>query len=428
MRNALLFFVVFVSTTRPSVGQDIIRFGSPYSAAGLGDLVDYRSSYAEAMGVTGIGIFNYSAPSVANPAFLGSINVTSAATSVLYRSTAREMANSGTSFANQLQLNNFQLLLPLDKNRVGMAISLMPLTERSYQTQKTNVQGVNSTALLFDLDERGEGNLNRLEAGFGAKIANEVYLGYAVGFVFGSLSREQIMDFYTSGIAPAQRVYVNSHTGFSHRFGFAARFVKQKDFGHRVMVGATLELPATIKVRRILDDYYTTSATITGSYPRISTDLGTVNTNLPFAAGLGITWLATREFTATGEVLMQNWSGFSYPDDASFIQYENRIRTGAGFQYAPSMRTSRAAWRILKYRAGLCFDSGHAIIMQQDLRTVALTSGISFPSPMSGSTIDVNFMYGQRGSLQPGMVRENIFSLRVSLNLSEFMFFKRYIQ
>jgi hypothetical protein len=425
MRNLFALLMVLALQSRITA-QDLLRFGSPYSAVGLGDLVDYRASYAEAMGVTGIALFNYAAPGTANPAFLGSINLTTAGTSALFRTTAYK-SGSSLNYGSQLQLNNFTLLFPLVKNKIGMSLALLPITERAYEVDRIGLQADNDPATQYDLNEVGEGNMNRLEAGFGFKLTKNIYAGYAASFVFGSLSRQQSLEFYDTGVSGSLRSYVNAHRGFSHRFGVSGRFFKSKATGHRVIAGAVFELPAKVGVERILDDYYLTSGTVTGSYPRLTTTLSNETVTLPATFGYGITWLASSQLSLTGEVLTQNWSSFSYPDDGG-AQFHNRVRAGGGLQWAPSMRTSRAKWRMVRYRAGVTFDTGYLEILNEKIRSTTLNAGFTFPSPMSGSSIDVNFSYGMRGALSPGLLQENTFSARIALNLSEFMFFKRYIQ
>lgn len=50
--------------------------------------------------------------------------------------------------------------------------------------------------------------------------------------------------------------------------------------------------------------------------------------------------------------------------------------------------------------------------------------GLGILSPKSNSSVDISFEYGIRGTKAQDLVKEDIWGLRLSLNLAEIMFFR----
>lgn len=427
IKRSVAFLAILLGAGSSVGAQDLLRYGSSLSSVGIGELVDFRASYAEALGITGVGLYNGSAPGFYNPAFLGTQNLTTAAFNANHRSITSSV-NGGTGVANQLQFNTFVLQLPLIKNRLGASFTLLPVSERSYSIENKNVISPDDSTIRYNATEIGEGNLNRFEVGIGGRFGENYYAGYTIGWHFGAFSRENNLDFLTTNLSPARQVHHSFHRGLVHRFGFGAKLLKRPVSGHYLIAGATLELPSKLNVTRELEDDYLSIPTFSGGAPRRITPLDKTSSDTPLSIAAGASINVSRQIMTVAEVVFQRWSTFSHPDDISGVSYRNRLRVGGGVQFAPDSRLRRDFWKFYQYRAGAFHDTGYLSVDGNKITTTGITAGLSVPSPLSGSIIDVNTMLGFRGSAAAGMVKETIFQVRITLNLSEFMFFRRYIQ
>jgi long-subunit fatty acid transport protein len=149
---------------------------------------------------------------------------------------------------------------------------------------------------------------------------------------------------------------------------------------------------------------------------------------MPASLGVGATLHTSRFLAISGEVEVQNWSDFEPLVEEAGITYNDRMRVATGLEYAPGSRFSRKFFQRLTYRTGFAYDSGFFSILTNEVRSYSGSAGVSFPSPASGSTIDITFMYSHRGQATSTLINENIYTVRVSFNLSELMFLKRLIQ
>jgi hypothetical protein len=99
-------------------------------------------------------------------------------------------------------------------------------------------------------------------------------------------------------------------------------------------------------------------------------------------------------------------------------------------EYAALRRAERNFFTYFIYRAGVSYDTGHLSLglNEQKIQTVMISAGLGIPSLAAGSSVDINFDLGLRGTTSHELVRERIFAVRVSFNLSELMFLQRRLQ
>jgi hypothetical protein len=101
---------------------------------------------------------------------------------------------------------------------------------------------------------------------------------------------------------------------------------------------------------------------------------------------------------------------------------------GLGVQYFPYVTGSNKFLSSFKYRAGASYDTGHLDIDGQRINTLKFAFGIGIRSPRSNSSIDLSFEYGIRGTETSSLAQENIWGVRLTLNLAELMFFRPKLQ
>lgn len=422
----LLILSLFLGVQSLSA-QEFLRYGSPYGTYGLGDLIDFRGSTVDAMSLKGIAYFGYTSASNGNPAAWG-IAGTSMASSGFQMRTFQSTDAFGSATGSSLRVNSLQVVLPLKKGKLGWSFSLLPLTEQRFSNEALNQGASNDPNLRYDVQVAQTGGLNRMETGLGYRLSNNVYLGYATSLVFGSFKTEERLDFNTSSVNVAQNVLIDNYLGWGNRFGLLARVGSVGNGMSRLQIGVTAELPVNLRVHREEDDYYIEQSNFGEIARRNTKRLPDENAYLPLSLGVGATLHASRFIAFSGEAEYQQWSEFDPLINDPEVSYQDRIRVGSGLEYAPGSRFSRRFFQRMTYRTGFAYDSGFFSILHNEVRSYTGSAGVSFPSPASGSTIDITFMYSKRGQATSTLINENIYSVRVSFNLSELMFLKRLIQ
>lgn len=404
------------------------RYGSAYGSFALGNLSDFRGSSSEAMGLKGVAMASPVDATQANPAFWG-LNSTSTGSSGLKFANTRYQDNTGSSFGNEFSMNQIQLVFPLVKTKVGMSLSLIPLTQRSFQNQTVNQSAINQPNLRYDSDISGSGGINKIEGGVGFKVRPNIYLGIASSMVFGSLKTRERLTFATSTVNPAQYEFIDNYLGWGNRIGFLAR---TNGFGankqRRMQIGASVELPVNLRVNRQIENYFIQVLSNGVLEQRKVSRLPDENVTLPLVFTGGVTLFVNNKLTLASEIDYQQWSQFSHFKTESDISYQDRIRFGTGLEFTPGNRFIGPFFSRLTYRTGFSVENGFFSILGQSVASYSGSAGVSFPSPTSGSSIDLNFVYTNRGTTSTNLINENSLSVRLSFNLSELMFIKRLIQ
>lgn len=425
-----LSFVCFwsIPEAHAQVQESEANSASAYSYLGLGTPLDYRSHQAAGMSLIGVAIPDRSKASNANPAFWGSTYFTSMTAGLNLHSFD---ATNGTDDATSTRLgfSQFQAQFPILRERLGMSISLFPETESLY-----NITGSGSATLPtadslsvvnYDVASSGTGGINRLEAGFGLRITNNLYLGYAPSLMFGQ-QREENQLFYDNVLfAPARFTQRTRYRAFAHRFGVMAlgnRVFREED---RLVLGATATLPVEMSGKRQITSQIATG-NILNDFDLVPEEASEEqDITFPFQTTVGLTYFPSQQTLIGVEAHYQQWSEHSGYDGRSEAFMKDRLRLAAGLEYDAFDQSSNGFFGRMAYRIGASYDDGHISIEGTDIQTLLFSAGVGIPSPARGSSIDLSIEYGFRGTTDDALIRERIFGLKASLNLSELMFIQR---
>jgi hypothetical protein len=424
IRNILT--IVFLVSASSAYAQSEYNDSSIYSYLGLGIPIDNGSSQGAGMGLSGVSVRSMIHGNTANPAILSATRFTllNGGFTVNYTDAVDDFSQAKSS---QLKINTFQLQLPLIREKLGMSISLQPLTESrfSLSTNSEYIRPSNefspADTINYNIFTRGDGGLNKLEAGIGYQLHNNISIGYAASVIFGSTNAYRESAFSQSGYSFITENERTSYVGMGNRFGIYADYTRPFAGNDYIAFGATLSLPVDL----------TTEITRNANYgnqqiPLADKRKGT--SQLPIEYNLGLSYYANQYVMISTEALVQQWSNYENFSGFNEEFMKNRVKLGLGFEYAAIRRPENSILTRFIYRAGFSVDSGHLELNGTDIKTLMFSAGLGIPSPASGSSIDVNFDFGIRGTTSHELVKEKIYAVRVSFNLSEMMFLQRRLQ
>ncbi len=422
-----VLFTVFLFLGSQFVhAQSQYNDASIYSFLAAGMPLSNGSSQALGMGLTGVSIRSQIHGNVSNPALWATTRLTKMNGGFSSEYVQATEQNSSAEYSN-FKMNTFQVQLPIIRERLGVSLSLTPVTEGKYSVSSTStyIRPGNAIAqpdtINYSVFTRGEGGLNRLELGFGYQLHERISVGYAASIVFGNRSDYRENSFDDLGYAfTAERESVSSY-GMGNRFGLYAdtpRPFTNKDY---LSFGASVSLPVTLDETRKL----------TGEFGNTDVKLQDDQKGerlLPIEYTLGLSYYPNQLSMITTEAQYQQWS--KYENFAGFNEdfLKDRFKLGLGFEYAAIRRQENNAFTRFIYRAGVSYDSGHLELNDKSIETILFTAGLGIPSPVVGSSVDINFDVGIRGTTSHELVRERIFAVRVTFNMSELMFLQRRLQ
>lgn len=432
---ALGWLTAYGQTSNSKAGS-----GSVYSKLGVGFPVDGGSSGAKGIGLWGVSYEEPFVAGYANPALWGSTVYGMAAGSVSLQSfEASDLENTSANLL--FSPNSFQIQLPILRNELGVSATLAPLTRSAFNQIEIRSQiigtGSARDTLFYQSQNQGGGGINMLELGAGWSINSNIAVGYAASLVFASIDNEHSTIFASNEYNSVGYNIRTSGTGFGNRFGIQLKFPSLLSGGDQINIGASVMLPVKINAERIEE---ANKALPNGSFQTVVTregeGLGDGIIELPAIVNAGITYQASRLLSFTTEGLYQNWSGFTYdfnPDEEQIAV--DRYKVGMGLRYFPYISGSDKFLSGFKYRVGASYDAGHLKINGQRVETLMFSVGLGILSPSAfrpnsgtASSFDISFEYGIRGTKDQNLVKENIWGLRLSLNLAELFFYRPKLQ
>jgi hypothetical protein len=402
-----------------------LNSGSSYSYYGTGFPLQNSNTNEKGMGVFGISYRNVDSPSLSNPAFWSSEIYSQASVNFAFKNLS--VSDSQGSGANSLlQIDSFQATFPLKKDKLGLSISLYPKTRSNYNViSSEQVVANDGSTIGLTSNKVGTGGVTNFEFGLSYKLNNNFSFGYASGYSFLREKDTESLVLLDGNITSSIVTKQVNGTSVSNRFG--AIFSARKIFSgnDRLNLGATVTIPMSFDSKLNSG----TEKIINGE--KIDIQLGDDrrgDISLPLELGTGLTYFFNPDLSITAEGRFDKWSEAKY--DFSTIEenaFKDRLQFGFGTSITPKDYQRRGFLSNLKYSLGVSYDSGHLMINNNDIETLWFSAGLGLISDnlRSSSSFDISFQYGLRGATSNSLVKENIFGINLSVNLTELMFLQR---
>lgn len=402
--------------------------GSIYSKLGVGYPVDMANTAAQSMGLLGISYNETSVGSFANPAQWGN-TVYGLGVGDIGIQSYNVSSTSANATNSKFSVNHFQLQLPIIRGKLGISGSFSPITDARFRTLEEGTQyigeGAEQDTLNFGIENRGGGGVNRAELGLGWKINSNISIGYAASVVFMSVDDRFTAAFFESSYRTANFTLETNGVGFGNRLGTSIQLPGLFQNNDQLGIGASVTLPVTLDAER------QQTGTIAGSSITVTDEVanGKGTVKMPMKVSGGISYSPSNLLMIGAEGFYQGWSNYQNdfePEEEEL--FKDRYKVGLGLQYFPYVTGSNKFLSSFKYRIGTSYDTGHIRIEGQNINTLKFSLGLGIRSPSSNSSVDLSFEYGIRGTTSTNLVKEQIWGMRLSLNLAEIMFFRPKLQ
>lgn len=392
---------------------------SPYSYYGIGDVKFKGTMENRSMG--GLGIIPDSIHiNLQNPATYSSLKWT---TFTLGASNSRTTfkTDSEEDKANRSTLDYIAVAIPV--NNFGFAFGLMPYTSVGYRIQNK----ITENDVQYERRFNGNGGLNRAFGGVSYKITPKFSFGAEFQYNFGQVETKSVTEVPDGGIQYATREINNSdYSGISFNIG-AVYQTRIKD-KYEWVASATYTPQGTLKSST---DRELALVTITGSNneivrDRIEESIEEDKIRMPskftFGSGFGEArkWFVGAEFAFQESNELGN--RFDAVTDAGF---EASQRFSLGGYFIPKYTSFNSYFSRITYRAGLRYEKTGLVINGESINDMAASLGIGLPLSAMGSNLNFGVEYGQRGTTNANLVKENYVNIFVSLSINDKWFVKR---
>ena len=421
-----LLFIFFVSgTVYAQVGR------SPYTINGIGDLQGMSLIHQDAMG--GVGISN------AKPWGLSNINpallpVNSPMTNFEFglvgerRVVQKDSLNQENGGVN---INYLAFGFPIKPGRWTVSVGLMPYSRVNYDIVSTNdIIGSNDDV---GLSFRGNGGINQAYLGTGVRLFKHLFIGARAGYLFGAINNEIVVNNFRYALNDslfASTGYKTSYlekTSFSD-FYFGGGIAYELKLNSRTYLnfGAIYDLEADINAEKTeeLERRNPNNEEILSSIILEKDKKGAVI--LPPKYGFGLSLQNGTRWNVATDVLFQDWS--EYRGFGNQIEEMNQyFRWGLGVEFIPDFFSVRNYFERVAYKMGFSYERTPFLKNNQQVNDFGINFGASFPinNVNSISMFTLGFKYGQRGTNDNDLIKEDYYRISIGLSFNDRWFIRR---
>ncbi len=379
---------------------------SSLSALGFGLPFEDASVRASGMGLVNLAVQDtvalnliipaaWSGPATARFGFMGSY----------VRTNAKDPG--GSDLSDEAGLEGVAMAIPVgDGWFAGFAIS--PYTRMGYEW----ISQLESQLGTAGITEEGDGGISQALFAVSLPYKESLRFGISIRTLFGQVERHWRQNYQD---VPAASAGISTSERYRGITGGVSLQWRRED---GLSAGAMINLPGKIssQIQRL----------VTSNNSVVSDDLadvtGTDEAPWDIAGGVGKQfgrqWLGL-------EAAFHAWKQLDDPAEIS-DNFRNSFRFGAGWEYSPEYRPLDPFWRALTYRAGVyTFDNYIIGNKGHQVRSVVLTSGISFPYFQGRSRIDLALQAGLMGDKDKDGVSEQFIGFKLGINHSELWFVGR---
>lgn len=390
---------------------------SPYSFYGIGE-IRFKGTF-ENRNMAGMSVFGDSISlNIANPAAHSKLRATTFSVGANNNNNTIE-SNEGSSKATRTSIDYFALGLPMGK--LAFTFGLLPYSSVGYKIRNNTLVNETETINTFN----GSGGVNRVFLASGYQINKNLSVGLEVNHNFGVI--ETNTTEYIVGIETgAQELNSSRINGTSATFGLMYDAKLSDKITAFTSMTYTPETDLSLANSRVLKTVFSIPNVGDLELDRIDLPVENTSIKLPskltggFALGNKQKWLLGTEITFQNARQMTN----RFPDIDN-VSFENSFRVTLGGFYIPKYNSFRSYFSRVTYRAGLRFENTGMVIQNQNINDYGMNFGFGLPVGGGLSKVNIGFEYGQRGTLNQNLVRENYFNLSVGLTFID-KWFEKY--
>ncbi|TRX66184.1 hypothetical protein [Carboxylicivirga sp. M1479] len=432
-------FVAFIAISAASQN----RTYSPYSRYGIGELQEGGFGRNAAMGNTGIALSSSYNLNNINPASYFSMDSISFFFEAgLTGFDQKIQTNEMTAQFSDMNFSYFAIGFPVAKWGF-MSVGVKPESLVGYQFFDDNessslpITDGNYTKSLYS----GSGNTTKAYTGIALSPIKNLSFGAHFSFVFGKVEHYSLGQFpndpYAFDLGTSQHISIND---FYMDFGVQYRLdLKER---HNLVFGAIYQPKRGMngKVKKLVaagttldSNGMTVIAADTLSYSETEFSGGALE--LPEKYGFGLAYNIDELLTITADYSLSKWSEAEFPNLATTSSDINAFTIGDeqtfafGVEYVPNYRSASFYPSRIKYRLGTSYKQDYLIAPQSQggdhLTDFGITFGMGLPLKRSKTSFNLAFEWGQRGSTNNNLVKEEYLRFTMNLTLHEYWFMKR---
>ncbi|WP_424495215.1 hypothetical protein [Salinimicrobium sp. GXAS 041] len=409
-RLIIIVTILFTVITTAQEGTS-----SPYSFYGIG-LNTFKGT-VENQSMGGLSIYSDSIHvNLRNPAAYSKLRLTTY--TVAGSHSLMKLQSNGLEESSTVTTLDY-LAIGIPAGKFGFGFGLIPYSSVGYNLISINED--EGTAGRYS----GNGGVNRVFLSAGFQVTDNLSLGAKADYNFGTLENRNI--FVREGLQYGSREYNSSQlSGLTFNLGL----------NYERMLNDRLELKtsAYYTPEREIDSRNSrefATITFTSAGDEIVTDVLNVemadtDITLPseYSVGAGIgqprKWFLGAEYVNRGA---SDYNNRSFATEGATYSSASTYRLG-GF-YIPNYNSLTSYFSRIVFRGGVRMEETGLNLQGESIDEFGISFGVGLPAGRLFSNANLGFEYGQRGTTNAGLIKEDFFKVMISLSLNDKWFIQR---
>ena len=402
--NKIFILLFFVFMSESLIAQ---QSSSPYSRFGLGDLKSQFSPVFNSLGGGGFAINDSKVINPFSPATYSSFESNSFLFSTgLNNELVNIESKDESQTLNNLSLSHITFGFPLS-NKIGSSFGIIPYSSVGYSMQSRD-ESYNADMLY-----NGDGGISKVYAGGSLELHKNLSVGANVSYLFGGLNRRKKLEFDDETIFNSRSNSQINVKGLFYEVG--AIFSKQIEVDKSsISIGFNTSNTSEIKAKR---SNLVETFEYSGEYEIVKdTFVNSVvkgDMILPRYTNFGLSytrdkWLFVFDYST------QNWREYELLGESDSLVNSKRI--SGGFQFTPDISSVNQFYKRCHYRLGIALNTTPLQINNTQLEDKSISFGLGIPIKKNRSTYDLSIIFGQRGTTNNNLLKENY--VKIGLNMS----------
>jgi len=384
--------------------------GSPYTRYGLGFFNNPISARVAGKAGNSIASFDDNELSISNPASSARIQNTIFSSGVILETSSSKNDKASKSF-NNINFNNSLLGIPVYKEKeIVLTLGFFARSKIGYNIEADVI----SNDILAKETFFGTGGLSEFLFGLTYSPIHNLNLGINFGYNFGEIRHSGSLKFNHSQYTDNE--YTNSMflKGFSSAVGVIYSLGQIFDL-HSVNVGFYFSPKANLNTaKERISLFRTNTGTFTDTL--VTPDY---TITLPMNYGMGLEIGLTKKLFLAIDYSFMNWQEYTVDGINEGLKNSNRFSLSC--EYLPEKDVLASYIDRLRWSTGLYYEQTNLQFNNNRINEFGITLGCGIPLSRN-SVLNSALIYGNRGTVDNGLIKDSFIKMQLSLTLNELWF------
>ncbi len=435
-RPLLIGLLLVLGSLLPAWGQSA-GDGSIYSRFGIGELQVFSSSQAEALGGNGVALRSLNYTNFSNPALWSDQVLTRVELGARFQTIESTGGPESDSRLTAGTFDGVQFSFPLLRQKLGVAFGFAPVSRSNFRSRvqrTTDSSPFGDEELDYQVEFLGRGGLQKITGGMGYRFNDALSVGASLDYLFGTIESQRRTSFPAGNLRETVVTDGVRLTALTATLGSHLTLSDLLRDDDNLMVGAAVTLPTDLSGER--------TRTIGESLDRDTVQTASGGAlDMPWTANVGLAYVPSSALTLTIDGSYAPWSqaesgltsdggvAFSFPTGGTET-LKDRWRISSGVEWRPAGDDSFQGFLArTAYRLGVSYEQLYVSPNgRTTLDAVEARIGISLPTSISGTRIDLMGNVGRQGTTSQDLVQDTYYGISARVSIGERWFQQRRLR